>query len=317
MKKHWAFDTGSSGFRFDDDAFRYTSEPLYAKGGFDGRSGGGGSLALRLGGRDDEVVRSMSGGWTKGFELDEAQHVTLRFRVKLKQGPDYKEKEYADVRVAVDGEAVDIAGKAYAHRLVGDGEGGGRQKIGWTTVEVDLGLLAAGRHDFTIGGFSNRKSSKDAYTKVLFDDVRLDGVTPPQPRLGAFEAEVLRLTNEFREKNGLDALRSNAHLNAAAEDWSREMAKGDFFKHSSKPNQLAHHGYDADGWAENIAAGYQTPELVVNGWINSPGHRANMLRADFKHLGVGYYYKSGDGGAAPYGHYWTQEFGAPDDDYLF
>lgn len=314
MKKAWRFDSGNSGFRYSDDVFRFTSEPDYAAGRYDARAG---ALELRLGGRDDDVVRGMSGGWTKGFELDEAQTVTLTFRVKLTQGRDHTASEFADVRVLLNGEPVDIGGRGYAMRLSGDGLGGAERSQGWRTVEVDFGGLGPGKHEFTIGGYSNRKKSKDAFTKILFDDVRLEGKAPPKAKLAAFEAEVLKLTNAFRVKHGVDKLQSDANLNAAAEDWSREMAKGDFFKHSKKPGQITEHGYDPTGWGENIAAGYATPKAVVNGWINSPGHRANLLREDFEHIGVGYFYKSNDGGKAPYGHYWTQIFGVPADDYLF
>lgn len=314
MKKKWTFDAGKNGFRYADDAFLFTDQPRYAKGAHNAESG---VLSVRLGGRDDDMVHGMSGGWTRGFELEEAQTVTLTFRVKMKQGPDLTPGEFADARVLLNGEPVQIAGRDYAMRLHGDGLGGPDRGLGWRTIEVDLGPLAAGRHEFTLGGYSNRKTSEDAFTRIVFDDVRIEGVPPPPPRLAAFEAEVLRLTNNFRAKNGLDALKNDANLNAAAEDWSREMAKGDFFKHSSKPGQITEHGYDPTGWGENIAAGLATPKAAVNGWINSPGHRANMLREDFEHIGIGYYYKANDGGKAPYGHYWTQIFGVPDDDYLF
>lgn len=313
MKRTWTFDNGRSGFRYADDAFLFTDEPRYARGSHDDS----GALIVRLGGRDDAVVHGMSGGWTRGFELDEAQSVTLTFRVKMKQGPDHSAREFADVRVLLDGEPVEVAGRNFAVRLMGDGVGGPDRSMGWRTIEVDLGPMAAGRHEFTLGGYSNRKTSQDAFTRIVFDDVSIEGTPPPRPRLAAFEAEVLRLTNTYREKYGLDALKNDANLNAAAEDWSREMANGDFFRHSNKPSQITEHGYDPDGWGENIAAGYQTPKEVVKGWINSPGHRANLLSDDFEHIGIGYAYKSNDGGQAPYGHYWTQIFGAPDDDYVF
>lgn len=314
MKKTWRFENGTSGFRYADDAFLFTDQPRYAKGTHDEDAG---VLNLRLGGRDDDVVRGMSGGWTRGFELDEAQSVTLTFRVKMKQGPDLTPGEFADVRVLLDGEPVEVAGRDYAARLMGDGLGGPNRGMGWRTIEVDLGPLAAGRHEFTLGGYSNRKTTQDAFTRISFDDVRIEGEPPPPPKLARFEAEVLRLTNDYREKYGLDPLKNDANLNAAAEDWSREMAAGDFFRHSVKPAQITDHGYDPSGWGENIAAGFQTPKDVVKGWINSPGHRANLLREDFEHIGIGYYHKANDGGQAPYGHYWTQIFGVPDDDYLF
>ncbi len=314
MRRRWTFDDGRERFRYEDDAFRLTDEPRYARGRHNDEAG---VLVMRLGGRDDDVVRGMSGGFTRGFELDEAQDVTLSFRVRVKQGFDHAASEFTDVLVGLDGSRVDVGDSPYAVRIVGNGPGGADRGGGWRTIEVDLGMLAAGRHEFTLGGFSNRKASKDAFATIAFDDVVLEGRPPPPPRLGAFEAEVLRLTNAFRVKNGVDPVRNDANLNAAAEDHSRDMAAGDYFRHSALPGQITQHGYDPDGWGENIAAGYPTPKAVVDGWINSPGHRANLLREDFEHIGIGYHYKPGDGGAAPYGHYWTQVFGVPDDGYLF
>lgn len=63
---------------------------------------------------------------------------------------------------------------------------------------------------------------------------------------------------------------------------------------------------------ENIAAGYSTPEAVVEGWKNSSGHRANLLNPNFTELGVGYYYLANDTGSVNYNRYWTQVFGSGD-----
>jgi uncharacterized protein YkwD len=135
---------------------------------------------------------------------------------------------------------------------------------------------------------------------------------PPQAdtpeALDAFEAEVLRLVNEFRADNGLPPLQSDSRLNAAADDWSQTMAEDDFFAHST-PAQVEEQNYDWRAWGENIAAGQQTPESVVNAWINSPGHRANMLSENYQDIGIGYYYLQDDTGSVNYHHYWTQAFG--------
>lgn len=309
MKKRWLFDDGDDGFRYDDDAFLFTAEPRYARGKHDD-----GALILRLGGRDDDRIEGMSGGWTKDFELDTPQHVELTFKYRVKLDADFEVDEFSDVRVAVDGDLVRIDGRNFVDRFYG--EVGQKVNSGWREVTVDLGLLEAGDHAFTIGGYANQKTSASEMSKIYFDKVRIETADPAPPKLGDFEAEVLRLTNAFREENGRDPLRNDANLNASAEDWSREMAAGDFFEHSDKPGQIEEFGYDPDGWGENIAAGYQTPKKVVQGWIDSPGHRANLLGKDFEDIGIGYHYKSRDGGDAPYGHYWTQIFGTPDEDYL-
>jgi uncharacterized protein YkwD len=65
-------------------------------------------------------------------------------------------------------------------------------------------------------------------------------------------------------------------------------------------------GYRSWSWGENIAAGYSTPESVVAGWMASSGHRANILNAGYRDLGVGIVQKSG----SRYGYYWVQDFGA-------
>ncbi|MEM8503734.1 MAG: CAP domain-containing protein [Cyanobacteria bacterium P01_D01_bin.1] len=130
----------------------------------------------------------------------------------------------------------------------------------------------------------------------------------------AFEQEVLKLTNEFRQKNGLDPLFIDQNLEKAADLHTQNMAKGDFFSHTgkdgSKPWDRARKaGYESGIIGENIAAGYVTPQSVVNGWINSPGHRANMLNANYNEIGLGHYFLQNDTGKVNYRNYWTQLFG--------
>ena len=81
---------------------------------------------------------------------------------------------------------------------------------------------------------------------------------------------MLELTNAVpRRATARTPLANDTKLNAAAEDWSRAMADGDFFRHST-PAQVEEQGYEWRDWGENIAAGYATPEAVVNGWITAP-----------------------------------------------
>lgn len=133
----------------------------------------------------------------------------------------------------------------------------------------------------------------------------------------AFVNRVLELTNDFRAQNSLAALKLNDELNATALAHSTDMAEQDYFSHTGKNGSLPWDraelfGYEARSMGENIAAGYSTPEAVVQGWINSPGHRANLLNASFTELGVGYYFLSPDTGSVNYGSYWTQVFGSGD-----
>jgi serralysin len=132
-----------------------------------------------------------------------------------------------------------------------------------------------------------------------------------------FVDQVLVLTNQFRAQNGLAPLKANLELNAAAQGHSEDMANQDYFDHigkdGSKPWDRAKAvGYEARTMGENIAAGQITPESVVQAWIDSPGHRANMLNANFTELGVGYMYLDNDTGLVNYYSYWTQLFGSGD-----
>ncbi len=121
-----------------------------------------------------------------------------------------------------------------------------------------------------------------------------------------FEAEVLRLVNVERKKAGLSEFTTTEALNKAANDRAKELTK--HFGHDRPDGRSCFTVLDEynipSGWAgENIAAGQKTPEEVVDDWMNSKGHRENILNPNFKKMGVGYYKK--DGG---YKHYWVQLF---------
>lgn len=113
-----------------------------------------------------------------------------------------------------------------------------------------------------------------------------------------YEAEVVRLVNIEREKNGLSALKSdNSRLNKAADIRAEEILT--VFSHTRPSgadcfSALIEYGVKYRAAGENIAYGYRTPEEVVEGWLNSPGHRANILNPSFTHIGVGYN-KNGSG----------------------
>ena len=132
--------------------------------------------------------------------------------------------------------------------------------------------------------------------------------------LDAFEAEVLALTNSFRRSNGVAELTAESSLAQAAETHSQNMANQDFFSHTGADgagvgDRASAAGYGSGVVGENIGAGYSTPEAVVDGWIDSPGHRANMLNGDYTKLGVGYAFLANDTGSENWNHYWTQVFG--------
>ena len=131
-----------------------------------------------------------------------------------------------------------------------------------------------------------------------------------------FIDRVVELTNEERTQFGLDPLTADPLLNQAAQTHTENMAELDFFDHtgldgSSAGDRIEDTGYDFLAWAENIAAGYQTPEAVVEAWMGSDGHRANILDPNLEEIGVGYYFLEEDTGSVNANHYWTQVFGTP------
>ncbi|MFK0117764.1 CAP domain-containing protein [Streptomyces sp. NPDC090994] len=121
-------------------------------------------------------------------------------------------------------------------------------------------------------------------------------------------AEVVALTNRERAAAGLRPLAPDPGLTAAAQAHSADMVARDFYSHTSPDGGGPRDRAVAAGVArgtigENIACGQRSPAAVVEGWMNSPGHRANILEADFTHIGIGL----AGGGRA--GTYWTQLFG--------
>jgi uncharacterized protein YkwD len=135
-------------------------------------------------------------------------------------------------------------------------------------------------------------------------------VTAAEQDHAADLARELELTNAARQAAGLEPLVLSPQLSDAAQRYTQVLASGSCFEHTcgAVPNfadRIGLTGYA--GWsaiAENIAAGYPTPEAVVAGWLASPGHRANILSPSYQEIGIGVV----SGGA--YGMYWTQEFGA-------
>ena len=120
----------------------------------------------------------------------------------------------------------------------------------------------------------------------------------------SFESEVIRLVNDIRASNGLKPLTANWELSRVARYKSQDMVNNRYFSHTGptygSPYQMMRNfGISFRTAGENIAYGYSTPQAVVNAWMNSSGHRANILNSSYTQIGVGYVAK---------GHYWTQMF---------
>ena len=120
----------------------------------------------------------------------------------------------------------------------------------------------------------------------------------------AYEKEVVRLVNIERRANGLSDLTYDWQLSRVARYKSEDMKNNNYFSHTSptygSPFQMMKSfGISYRSAGENIAKGQKTPAEVVNAWMNSSGHRANILNSSFTHIGVGY---------VSDGKYWTQMF---------
>ena len=133
-----------------------------------------------------------------------------------------------------------------------------------------------------------------------------DKITIPtlDSKVTGYEQEGIRLVNEIRAENGLKALTYDWELSRVARYKSQDMKDNGYFSHTSPvygtPFQMIKNfGISYRSAGENIAKGYSTPQAVVNGWMNSSGHRANILNANYTHIGVGY---------VASGNYWTQMF---------
>ena len=120
----------------------------------------------------------------------------------------------------------------------------------------------------------------------------------------SYEQQVIDLINQIRAQNGLGQLTANWELSRVARYKSQDMHDNKYFSHTSPVygspfDMIKSFGISYRTAGENIAQGYATPQAVVNAWMNSSGHRANILNASFTQIGVGY---------VSDGNYWTQMF---------
>ncbi len=147
----------------------------------------------------------------------------------------------------------------------------------------------------------------------------------------SFAEQVVEIVNAERDAMGLPPLKAVALLNSTSLNHSTNMGVRNFFAHCdldtglSPFQRMTAAGYNWNAAAENIAAGQNTPAAVMIGWMNSSGHRANILSSSFREIGVGFYFDAADVGNVrqdndgncvtdsfnngPYQEYWTQNFG--------
>jgi uncharacterized YkwD family protein/spore coat assembly protein SafA len=130
---------------------------------------------------------------------------------------------------------------------------------------------------------------------------------PNQQDIKALENQVINLVNVERAKAGLAPLKANWQLSRVARYKSQDMINNNYFDHISPTygspfNMMENFGIKFTAAGENIAMGQNTPQEVMNAWMNSPGHRSNILSPAYTDIGVGLA-KTSSGVC-----YWTQDF---------
>ncbi|MEV6192952.1 sigma-70 family RNA polymerase sigma factor [Streptomyces sp. NPDC051920] len=150
--------------------------------------------------------------------------------------------------------------------------------------------------------------SKSAAASSAAPTRRVTGLAQTQAAPATTVAQVVALVNKERAAAGCGPLTEDPQLEDAAQAHSDDMAARNFFEHTNPDGvdpgkRITAAGYRWSTYGENIAKGQETPESVMESWMNSPGHRANILNCSFKNIGVGVHKGSG-------GPWWTQDFGA-------
>ena len=135
-------------------------------------------------------------------------------------------------------------------------------------------------------------------------------VIPTMQGIKSLESQVVKLVNVERAKLGLQPLTENWQLSRVARYKSADMATKNYFSHTSPTygspfKMMESFGIKYSSAGENIAYGQKTPEQVMTAWMNSPGHRSNIMSPSYSQIGVGY--ATNKSGTA----YWTQMFIRP------
>ncbi|MCB0687719.1 MAG: CAP domain-containing protein [Saprospiraceae bacterium] len=198
-------------------------------------------------------------------------------------------------------------------------------------------LLAKGdssKYELTSAYGLGTDSSQEDPTTPIFTQEELHNQRFSRASTHAYEHTVVELVNQIRWDTGmLPPLKEVDLLQLSSDNHSESMGSKNFFSHcdwsvtpyTSPSDRMEAEGYYGNSYAENIAAGYATPTSVMQGWMSSSGHRANILSSSNREIGVGYEYDSSDKGnvkfdsnsdcssdgtSGPFYAYWTQNFGA-------
>lgn len=194
--------------------------------------------------------------------------------------------------------------------------GASKTRCSSITLEEMLGQLHTLLNSFPCGGTddNDQEMNPDEEQKPEEDedqdedqDNSGDEEERPSISAGKQQKEVIQLVNEERDEVGLHALSSNNQLNALAQMKAEDMAKNKYFSHTSPTygsafDMMTQYGVSYKTAGENIAKGQLTAKSVMTGWMNSQGHRQNILSGDYTQIGVGY---ATDSSGTPY---WVQMF---------
>lgn len=165
-----------------------------------------------------------------------------------------------------------------------------RQKS-YTVCKGDSLWLIASR--FCVGISELKQWNSQLSNPNLIYPGQVVAIPQSDSSVSSYEAEVVRLVNDIRRQYGLSPLEENWELSRVARYKSQNMHDLKYFSHTSPTygspyDMMKSFGLTYRTAGENIAMGYCTPQAVVNAWMNSPGHRANILNASYKKIGVGY-----------------------------
>lgn len=184
-----------------------------------------------------------------------------------------------------------------------------RSLVLWGTIS--LSLLASGCVKGSGGSTSSPSSEAQAASSsdTSSSSSGSQSSTASCTNQTGFFSDLFNLTNTKRQEAGLSPLSIASSLVQTAQSHAVDMANNNYFSHtaldgSSVGDRARRFGYQ-NLVGENIGAGYESPEAVIEGWMNSPGHRENILDPRYTEIGFGFFSNS----ASEYGNYWVQVFG--------
>ncbi len=172
--------------------------------------------------------------------------------------------------------------------------------------EIANGETAEKNSEGETGG-ENTQKEETPQEDASQDGTSQEDATQDSTSQSSYSAQVVSLVNEERAAKGLSALATDSQLTRLAQLKAEDMAKNKYFSHTSPTygsafDMMKTYGVSYDTAGENIATGQKTAEAVMEGWMNSQGHRANILNSAYTGIGVGYA-RSSDGTT-----YWVQIF---------